>query len=699
MFQLSRHHRAAVLSLLMAIMPANAAPGTGNHSSQAGPAAAKSLSGSWGSVLPRAGNVSAVVLFGDFAGALGTRAPEWSAQLLDPQHPGSLSHFYGAMSFGQLRVRGGVAPGLYRASGPVAGYLAASRLEPGYFGRFCMELGALVTGHVADAEDQAFAFGAVDFQSMQNGQVMTALLSQSGRFALSLRPGRYRAWFDLLAIQDEKEILVTDDQEVEFIAKREVRVTGCLREASGAPIVGGRLLFVPTNGYDRLPHPIFRPDGTLKPFLYGVSDADGMYEIYVVPGKYRVVLTNRSPDRTRAWDCEVGDLETNFDINLEQGSAVIVQLEADHRTLPGTPLEELTLCARAHDGRFYERQQADGTCRFELDLPKGRYDLELTDSGGPLSVTWRIAQIEVPPGDLIPVRRPGGVLFTGRVTDERGAPQRAQVILMTPRQLAGALSEDQFVARTETAWDSGQFEMAIDPGKYEVVVLPYLRPGRVLRAVDLSSDRELDVALPFSSLHATGLWSGLHTIMGLTLDQTGNRLPNALLTLHDTAQDIIVRSLASPAGEYAILLPAGDYRATLAASGGACRQPAVTAGTIRVAQSGLQDIELLSATAVGPSTPQAAPGPWVLEQNYPNPFNGSTLIRFVVPARASVALDIYNLLGQRVVSLVDTELEQGACSCQWDGTDDAGRHLTSGMYFCRLQAGAAIRVRKLVLIK
>ena len=83
----------------------------------------------------------------------------------------------------------------------------------------------------------------------------------------------------------------------------------------------------------------------------------------------------------------------------------------------------------------------------------------------------------------------------------------------------------------------------------------------------------------------------------------------------------------------------------------------------------------------------ALPADFVLGQNYPNPFNPSTLIPYQLPAAAHVRLEVFNMLGQRLIRLVDGERSAGAHTARWDGTDAAGRAVGAGVYIYRLSSG------------
>jgi len=85
--------------------------------------------------------------------------------------------------------------------------------------------------------------------------------------------------------------------------------------------------------------------------------------------------------------------------------------------------------------------------------------------------------------------------------------------------------------------------------------------------------------------------------------------------------------------------------------------------------------------------------------NYPNPFNPSTTIRFDLPLRSTVNLDIFNLRGQKICSLVDSELPAGTHRAVWNGLDDQGRPVSSGVYLYRLSDSKNTTTKKMMLMK
>jgi hypothetical protein len=91
--------------------------------------------------------------------------------------------------------------------------------------------------------------------------------------------------------------------------------------------------------------------------------------------------------------------------------------------------------------------------------------------------------------------------------------------------------------------------------------------------------------------------------------------------------------------------------------------------------------------------------PATLYQNYPNPFNPTTSVAFYLPAGASVTLAVYDVRGARVRLLAYGTRPEGKHVVQWDGTNDAGGRVGSGVYYYRLAAGKETFTKKLVVVR
>jgi hypothetical protein len=87
-------------------------------------------------------------------------------------------------------------------------------------------------------------------------------------------------------------------------------------------------------------------------------------------------------------------------------------------------------------------------------------------------------------------------------------------------------------------------------------------------------------------------------------------------------------------------------------------------------------------------------------QNSPNPFNPETVFRFSLPERAEVRLQVYDLAGRQVRTLEDgVELDPGWHEVVWDGRNDHGEAVATGVYFCRFTVGNRELSRKVVVLK
>ncbi len=106
----------------------------------------------------------------------------------------------------------------------------------------------------------------------------------------------------------------------------------------------------------------------------------------------------------------------------------------------------------------------------------------------------------------------------------------------------------------------------------------------------------------------------------------------------------------------------------------------------------------LATVITGVERRNTVPGEFALAQNYPNPFNPSTEIGYTVP-KGQVTLDVYNVLGQKVTTLVNDFVAAGTYHVTWNGTDAYGMPVTSGLYLYKLTSDAGVQVKKMMFQK
>ncbi len=169
--------------------------------------------------------------------------------------------------------------------------------------------------------------------------------------------------------------------------------------------------------------------------------------------------------------------------------------------------------------------------------------------------------------------------------------------------------------------------------------------------------------------------------------------PGPLLAAISPAPLVFVRTLGDDAeiniatigGDSRSIMPGGELVTVRSRSGGS-----VTASLID-ARDG-QNQSLLTTSQNGGQG--AAPVRHALEQNYPNPFNPATSIRFSVPDRQLTSLQVFDVLGRSVATLVHEVKDPGTYTLSWDATG-----LPSGMYLCRMVSGPFTATRRLMLVK
>ena len=94
-----------------------------------------------------------------------------------------------------------------------------------------------------------------------------------------------------------------------------------------------------------------------------------------------------------------------------------------------------------------------------------------------------------------------------------------------------------------------------------------------------------------------------------------------------------------------------------------------------------------------------SPDNFFLYQNYPNPFNPETIIQYRLPRDSKIKINIYNLLGQKVSTLLSGNMLAGVHGVNWDGVDERGKKVPSGVYIYRLEVAGNAVSKKMVLLQ
>ena len=177
------------------------------------------------------------------------------------------------------------------------------------------------------------------------------------------------------------------------------------------------------------------------------------------------------------------------------------------------------------------------------------------------------------------------------------------------------------------------------------------------------------------------------TKRGFTRTELYDMISSGVVEVDDTLMADIV-SLVS--GGPFIIEPGDSIEVTLALLAGQ------NAGDLYANAAAARERYLLATDA---DEIAARPETFTLSQNYPNPFNPTTTIQFSLPEAGEVSLEVFNILGQRVNSVVTGMLPPGTHTVRWDGTDCRGSSVASGVYFYRLTVAGQTETRKMTLLK
>jgi hypothetical protein len=125
------------------------------------------------------------------------------------------------------------------------------------------------------------------------------------------------------------------------------------------------------------------------------------------------------------------------------------------------------------------------------------------------------------------------------------------------------------------------------------------------------------------------------------------------------------------------------------------RRPSPESNTFVTARPDFEQVSVALSGVVSDGLPKE----YALDQNYPNPFNPTTQLAFALPKAGHVRMDVFNVLGQKVTTVVDGEYPAGNHTVTWDGTNSSGGSVSSGVYFYRIEADSFSKTRKMMLLK
>lgn len=359
--------------------------------------------------------------------------------------------------------------------------------------------------------------------------------------------------------------------------------------------------------------------------------------------------------------------------------------------------------------------------RFPADLTnEQRATIELTIYTGDEPVATATLVVTGVPGHQIDVE----------VDDDEGSPVAEIEIVLT----AVSTDSDVFFEKQAITDRAGSAAFHVPAGSYNLLVTPDIDgpwgPAE-LRGTFVAAHVQVELVLPraygLSGIvrlangdPATDIYVTARAVDGRThyaqTDHQGlvpsrfgavlsgrvfapdDQMPQlSLVYAYEPSLGLLAELPAGSDGEYSLALPFGTYEIALLDRTDGEFRLAYRGGPVELSRDRVFDIRLDVDTAIEDA--QGAPHRFALEQNYPNPFNAETVIEFSTVTDGDVRLVLYDLLGQRVRTLLRSELPAGPSRIQWDGTDDAGHTLASGIYLYRLTTPTRSASKKLLLLR
>ncbi len=190
--------------------------------------------------------------------------------------------------------------------------------------------------------------------------------------------------------------------------------------------------------------------------------------------------------------------------------------------------------------------------------------------------------------------------------------------------------------------------------------------------------------------------SGAASVDGVVSDNNGKPLAGAIVSAYDQNQQVYSFGITDQNGKYTItgLVP-GSYSISSDLFGYSSSSTSTTSLDYNATPSTTESFTMTpdNVTSVEKNN-SGVISDFSLEQNYPNPFNPTTIISYSLPFTSKVVLKVYNLLGQEVASLINSQQTAGVHQVVFDGSN-----LSSGVYFYHIQAGNFSATKKLILMK
>ncbi|MGQ0723327.1 MAG: carboxypeptidase regulatory-like domain-containing protein [Candidatus Eiseniibacteriota bacterium] len=537
-------------------------------------------------------------------------------------------------------------------------------------------------GRVTDAGGAPISGADIDLFEAQTGTKLDLggqndNTDGNGSYALTVSPDVYHveveppAGRSELAAMIERDFVLASSATLDVVLPLGSRLTGRVTGPDGAPVAAVDLDFVdPSSGRQAATG----PDDT---------GADGRFAVTVLRGTWHVAFGPVPASGVGPVRVDAVDLSGNatLDVQLPRGFRVIGRVQTD----TGTDVFRADLDARDRDARRpvpLSTDETDFAGAFALDLPEGVLDLfVLPPVGAALAPAARYSVAVSSDLDLGTLVLRAGVSLSGTTLDPDG-----MALAGADLDLLQAGSCDPYPVPGGTTAGDGAYAVRVEPGVYDVLVRPVAGSGLAPYRIDgvaVTADAVVELRAP-SWTPAT------LDVGGLVTDVAGSGISGAVLTgapLDPTGAAWTTTSDAT--GAFVVAAIPGSYRVLVSS-------PAGSPSMLRTFEMVELPCGLPSVIALGVTLDVAAAGPLF---GRPNPWRDTTDIALALAqAEPDALLEIFDVAGRRVRTLVSGPLPGGESLVPWDGTTDGGSPVVSGIYFVRLRASETTSSTKITRI-
>ncbi len=533
--------------------------------------------------------------------------------------------------------------------------------------------------------------------------------------------------YTILAVSDVVELVAAAhlDSVNIIMDYQSYTISGIVTNADGQPIANANVeAFTDMDA----------PEGTNVGFhrFFAHTDATGAYSIEVVPGQYKVcawghhfptIYYPSTYDWMQATPVVVVD-QNIVDINMAVPGNAAVHISGIVKDLAtGLALAGITVKTDVNgyyhhghhghhgnnpadpDSSYIPEYSAttDENGAYSIEVPQGTYKVLAMSADGtyqtqyfdhvnaPFLATVIHANSDVADVNFDLITATANELYSisGTITEN-------DTLVNYPVMVA-AISENHTWVVTTMSDSTGSYTITnLMPGNYYVVAhTPFSPPLFYLNALTWEDAQLVTVDGHIIGINFNFIYTevvGPYSLIGNVVDNNNDPLSNVVVILKDNQNQIVGFASTDDNGAYSVSnLSTENYTVVATKIGLNSLQE-------NIAVDGNQNYDFSMASPTGNSDVNVTTAKLSVT-NYPNPFNPSTSINFSIPMDSNVNVEIFNIKGQKVRTLLSENMVKGSHTVAWNGQDSKGKTVTSGIYFVKVQGAGFEIMRKMSLIK